>query len=58
VAGKDRNFWKNVAPRFTYILQITIDIGKLREVIEEKSMLMNQILQFLKIVFQLIRICP
>jgi hypothetical protein len=34
VAGKDRNFWKNVAPRFTYILQITIDLGKMREVIE------------------------
>jgi hypothetical protein len=58
VAGKDRNFWKYVAPRFKYIIQIQIDLGKLREVIEYKTVLMKYLLQFLKILFQLIKICP
>jgi hypothetical protein len=57
VAGKDRNFWKYVAQRLTYISQIKTYFGKMREVFEEELILVKNLSHFPKIPFHMIIIC-
>jgi hypothetical protein len=57
VAGKDRNLWKYVAQRLTYISQIKIDVYKLEEAFVYWFVLRKNLSQFFEIHFHFPEIC-